>query len=54
MWKGFGSYELSDQVNARFTQINNPSVGIGPWTPFGYINSKSGHRTFQAKVRISF
>jgi hypothetical protein len=41
--------------NARFTQLYNPSGNLNDnGTPFGYLNTKGGHRTFQAKIRISF
>jgi hypothetical protein len=41
--------------NARFTQVYNPDVAIATQTnPFGYLGSKGGHRTFQAKIRLSF
>ena len=40
--------------NARFTQIYNPNFGLNSTQPMGYLSSKGGHRTFQAKVRISF
>jgi hypothetical protein len=40
--------------NARFTQIYNPSFALNDGTDFGFISTKAGHRTFQAKIRISF
>jgi hypothetical protein len=40
--------------NARFTIIYNPSFAANSTSPFGYISDKAGHRTFQAKIRISF
>ncbi len=40
--------------NARFTQVYNPDVGMNQTLPFGSIASKGGHRTFQAKIRVSF
>jgi len=40
--------------NARFTQIYNPEFGLNSGTAFGQLGSKGGHRTFQAKIRISF
>jgi hypothetical protein len=41
--------------NARFTQIYNPNFAMdGYGTTFGQISSKGNHRTFQAKIRISF
>jgi len=44
----------STQWNARFTSIGNPNFGINSSTPVGYLGTKGGHRTFQAKIRISF
>jgi len=40
--------------NARFTQIYNPEFGLNSTTNFGQLNSKGGHRTWQAKIRIGF
>jgi len=41
--------------NARFTQIYNPNFAMnGYGTNFGQMVSKGNHRTFQAKIRISF
>jgi hypothetical protein len=40
--------------NPRFTQVYEPNFQISSTTPFGYIATKAGHRTFQAKARISF
>jgi len=40
--------------NARFTQLYNPDFGMNNSQDFGRISSKGGHRTFQAKIRISF
>ncbi|MDR1728033.1 MAG: carboxypeptidase-like regulatory domain-containing protein [Acidobacteriota bacterium] len=37
----------------RFTAISNPTGTINSGT-FGYLASKGGHRTFQAKLRLSF
>ena len=38
----------------RYDVINLPQAGLTNTTGLGYIATKSGHRTFQAKVRISF
>ncbi|MDR1726666.1 MAG: TonB-dependent receptor [Acidobacteriota bacterium] len=38
---------------ARFTTITNASFSING-TNFGYLSTKGGHRTFQAKLRLSF
>jgi hypothetical protein len=40
--------------NARFTQLYNPEFGLNNGNQLGYISSKGGHRTFQAKIRIAF
>ncbi|NLV29614.1 MAG: TonB-dependent receptor [Acidobacteria bacterium] len=40
--------------NARFTITYNPNFAVNSSSPFGYISDKAGHRTFQAKIRISF
>jgi hypothetical protein len=40
--------------NARFTILYNPNFSVNNADPFGYISAKGGHRTFQAKLRISF
>lgn len=40
--------------NARFTIIYNPNFAMNNSDPFGYLSDKGGHRTFQAKIRISF
>ncbi|NLV30435.1 MAG: hypothetical protein GXY47_04695, partial [Acidobacteria bacterium] len=44
----------SMQWNARFTSIGNPDFGLNSINPLGYLSTKGGHRTFQAKIRISF
>ena len=38
----------------RYDVINPPDFGLNGNSPFGYIATKSGHRTFQAKIRVSF
>jgi hypothetical protein len=46
--------------NARFTQIGNPDFALNPGVNadnpygFGLLSTKGGHRTFQAKIRLSF
>jgi len=41
--------------NAKFTQINNPNFTLNTTTePFGNLSTKGGHRTFQARLRLSF
>ena len=40
--------------NARFTILYNPNFAMNGADPFGYISAKGGHRTFQAKIRVSF
>jgi hypothetical protein len=40
--------------NARFTQLYNPDFSLNTSQDFGRISSKGGHRTFQAKIRITF
>lgn len=40
--------------NARFTILYNPNFSLNGSDPFGYIEAKGGHRTFQAKIRVSF
>jgi hypothetical protein len=42
--------------NARFTSIGNPDFALAGSNPngFGLLSSKGGHRTFQAKIRLSF
>ena len=40
--------------NARFTQISNPDFSLNSTGTFGYLSTKGHHRTFQAKIRISF
>ncbi|NLT65737.1 MAG: TonB-dependent receptor [Acidobacteria bacterium] len=40
--------------NARFTMLYNPNFAMNGAEDFGYIDAKGGHRTFQAKIRISF
>jgi hypothetical protein len=39
---------------ARYDVINQPEFGLNSTNPLGYIATKAGHRTFQAKVRLSF
>ncbi len=39
---------------ARYDVINQPDFGLNSTNPLGYMATKAGHRTFQAKVRISF
>ena len=43
---------------ARVTGGANPNAALNDiWThtyPFGYVNGKTGHRTFQAQLRLSF
>jgi hypothetical protein len=38
----------------RYDVINPPEFGLNGNSPLGYIATKAGHRTFQAKVRVSF
>jgi len=38
----------------RYDVINQPEFGLNSTNPLGYIATKAGHRTFQAKIRISF
>jgi len=42
--------------NARFTSIGNPNLTLTGSTEnsFGLLDRKGGHRTFQAKIRLSF
>ena len=40
--------------SSRFTSINGPNLNINSTTPFGFLTTKGGHRTFQAKLRLSF
>ena len=48
--------------NARNVQVSNPNIILndsnfsgGQHTyPFGYMNAKAGHRTFQGRIRLSF
>ncbi|MCL2878233.1 MAG: TonB-dependent receptor [Acidobacteria bacterium] len=42
--------------NARQTSISNPEFGLNGANPntFGRLQTKAGHRTFQAKIRIQF
>ena len=42
--------------NARFTQISNPDFALqgSQLENFGVLSTKGGHRTFQAKIRLSF
>jgi hypothetical protein len=42
--------------NARFTQTYPPETTLNAVNPntFGILSSKGGHRTFQAKIRLSF
>ena len=44
----------STQWNARFTSIGNPNFALNSGSEFGVLGTKGGHRTFQAKIRISF
>jgi len=44
----------STQWNARFTSIGNPNLALNSGSEFGVLGTKGGHRTFQAKIRISF
>ena len=48
--QGYTSY------GARTQTINSPSltVNTNASTPFGLLNTKTGHRPFQARVRFSF
>ena len=42
-------------ANMRNVTINHPSFGInGTGDSYGYITTKVGHRTFQARLRLSF
>jgi hypothetical protein len=38
----------------RFDVINQPTFALNGNDPLGYILTKAGHRTFQAKIRLSF
>ena len=38
----------------RYDVINQPEFGLNNRTEFGRIATKSGHRTFQAKIRVAF
>jgi hypothetical protein len=40
----------------RFMAINNPAFAMNtnPAIPFGNLTTKAGHRTFQARLRLSF
>jgi hypothetical protein len=40
--------------NARFTTVTAPNFYLSPYFPFGVLQSKSGHRTFQAKLTLRF
>jgi hypothetical protein len=40
--------------SSRFTSIGNPQLSLNSTEPFGYLQTKGGHRTFQAKLRFSF
>ena len=42
--------------NARFTEVSNPEFGLNNTDAynFGRLQTKGGHRTFQAKIRLSF
>ena len=44
------------QNGARSYSPGNPSVTVNTasTTPFGQVNNKVGHRTFQAKIRLAF
>ena len=55
----FGRFSgaASTTQGARFTAAANPNTSLA-WgafgIPFGQVNAKAGHRTFQAKIRLSF
>jgi len=38
----------------RYDVINQPNFSLNNTNPVGYMATKAGHRTFQAKIRISF
>jgi hypothetical protein len=38
----------------RFMSIANPGFGINGSGSFGTLSTKAGHRTFQARLRLSF
>jgi hypothetical protein len=38
----------------RYDVINQPDFSLNSTNPLGYMATKAGHRTFQAKIRISF
>ena len=42
--------------SARIVTIGNPSMVMNSsaLTPWGYLDRKAGHRTFQARIRLSF
>jgi hypothetical protein len=40
--------------NSRFTQLYDPEFAMNSANPIGYISSKGGHRTFQARIRLNF
>ena len=46
----------STRSNARFTSVSNPDFSLNSANPYGFgvLGTKGGHRTFQAKIRISF
>jgi hypothetical protein len=43
---------------AREVGVANPNALLNDmwanWYPFGYLDGKAGHRTFQARLRLSF
>ena len=44
----------SANFGGRFQSINNPGFGINNTSTFGRFTTKAGHRTFQARLRLSF
>jgi hypothetical protein len=46
--------ETATVANARYTQVTNPNFNLNNGDTFGDLKTKGGHRTFQAKLRITF
>ena len=44
----------SANFGGRFQSINNPNFAISSTAAFGRFTTKAGHRTFQARLRLSF
>ncbi|MCL2877780.1 MAG: TonB-dependent receptor, partial [Acidobacteria bacterium] len=50
----YGFLPISGSYGGRFMPITQPGLGINSTAVFGNLPTKAGHRTFQARLRLSF